>query len=83
MMAVQGHLSDFAIYGNDYDTVDGTAVRDFIHVTDLAAAHVTAVASCSAGIPAEHTTSEPAEAHPSAKSSRLLPPKPEELFPIP
>ncbi len=45
MMAVQGHLSDFAIYGNDYDTVDGTAVRDFIHVTDLAAAHVTAVAS--------------------------------------
>ena len=31
------------IYGNDYDTIDGTAVRDFIHVTDLAKAHVSAM----------------------------------------
>jgi UDP-glucose 4-epimerase len=29
-----------AIYGTDYDTPDGTCVRDFIHVTDLALAHV-------------------------------------------
>ena len=29
----------FPIYGNDYDTKDGTAVRDYIHVSDLVAAH--------------------------------------------
>ena len=40
MMALQGHLGDFAIFGDDYDTPDGTAIRDYIHVTDLAAAHV-------------------------------------------
>lgn len=31
------------IFGTDYDTPDGTAVRDFIHVTDLASAHVAAL----------------------------------------
>lgn len=35
--------SDFNIYGNDYNTLDGTPVRDFIHVEDLADAHVLAV----------------------------------------
>ena len=40
MMALQGHLSDFAVFGDDYDTPDGTAIRDYIHVTDLASAHV-------------------------------------------
>ena len=44
LMALQGHVSDFAIYGDDYDTADGTAVRDYIHVDDLAAAHVAALA---------------------------------------
>jgi UDP-glucose 4-epimerase len=43
MMAMQGHLSDFAVFGTDYDTPDGTAIRDYIHVTDLAAAHVAAL----------------------------------------
>jgi UDP-glucose 4-epimerase len=43
MMALQGHVRDFAIFGNDYDTPDGTAIRDYIHVTDLAAAHVAAL----------------------------------------
>jgi UDP-glucose 4-epimerase len=43
MMALQGHVSDFAVFGDDYDTPDGTAVRDYIHVTDLAAAHVLAL----------------------------------------
>jgi UDP-glucose-4-epimerase GalE len=43
MMALQGHLSDFAVFGDDYDTPDGTAIRDYIHVTDLASAHVAAV----------------------------------------
>ncbi len=31
------------VFGNDYDTPDGTAIRDFIHVTDLAKAHVVAI----------------------------------------
>jgi UDP-glucose 4-epimerase len=43
MMALQGHISDFAVFGDDYDTPDGTAIRDYIHVTDLAAAHVLAL----------------------------------------
>lgn len=43
MMALQGHLSDFAVFGDDYDTPDGTAIRDYIHVTDLASAHVAAL----------------------------------------
>jgi UDP-arabinose 4-epimerase len=44
MMAIQGHLTDFAVFGSDYPTPDGTAVRDYIHVSDLADAHVTALA---------------------------------------
>ncbi|WP_024506290.1 UDP-glucose 4-epimerase GalE [Bradyrhizobium sp. ARR65] len=43
MMALQGHLADFAIFGDDYPTPDGTAIRDYIHVTDLADAHVSAL----------------------------------------
>jgi UDP-glucose 4-epimerase len=43
MMALQGHVGDFAVFGDDYDTPDGTAIRDYIHVTDLAAAHLEAL----------------------------------------
>jgi UDP-glucose 4-epimerase len=43
MMALQGHVPDFAVFGDDYDTQDGTAIRDYIHVTDLAAAHLLAL----------------------------------------
>ena len=43
MMALQGHVADFAVFGDDYPTPDGTAIRDYIHVTDLAAAHVLAL----------------------------------------
>ncbi|SIO46159.1 UDP-galactose 4-epimerase [Bradyrhizobium erythrophlei] len=43
MMALQGHVRDFAIFGDDYETPDGTAIRDYIHVVDLAAAHVRAL----------------------------------------
>jgi UDP-glucose-4-epimerase GalE len=43
MMSLQGHVGDFAIFGEDYETPDGTAIRDYIHVVDLAAAHVRAV----------------------------------------
>jgi UDP-glucose 4-epimerase/UDP-arabinose 4-epimerase len=43
LMALQGHVSDFAVFGGDYDTPDGTAIRDYIHVDDLAAAHISAL----------------------------------------
>lgn len=35
-----------SVLGDDYDTPDGTAVRDYVHVEDLAEAHVAAVAAC-------------------------------------
>jgi UDP-glucose 4-epimerase len=38
-----GKREFLSVYGNDYNTPDGTAVRDYIHVVDLAKAHVTAV----------------------------------------
>lgn len=38
-----GNLKELKIYGNDYPTVDGTGVRDYIHVVDLAVAHIKAL----------------------------------------
>ncbi|MDD3019688.1 MAG: UDP-glucose 4-epimerase GalE [Alphaproteobacteria bacterium] len=38
-----GKRDDLTIYGNSYDTPDGTAMRDFIHVVDLAKAHIAAL----------------------------------------
>ncbi len=37
-----GKINDFTVYGNDYPTPDGTCIRDYIHVVDLAKAHVKA-----------------------------------------
>ncbi|MGO9516623.1 MAG: UDP-glucose 4-epimerase GalE [Candidatus Korobacteraceae bacterium] len=42
LTAAAGRLAVVDIYGTDYATRDGTAIRDFIHVTDLAQAHVRA-----------------------------------------
>jgi UDP-glucose 4-epimerase len=38
-----GLRDSFAVYGNDYNTIDGTCVRDYIHVSDIASAHVQAL----------------------------------------
>lgn len=38
-----GQLPKVSVYGNDYDTPDGTGVRDYIHVVDLAKGHVAAI----------------------------------------
>jgi UDP-glucose-4-epimerase GalE len=43
LMWTQGHLDNFQIFGSNYPTPDGTAIRDYIHVTDLADAHVLAL----------------------------------------
>ena len=49
MMAIQGYIHDFTVFGTDYPTPDGTAVRDYIHVCDLAEAHIAAVRRLLAG----------------------------------
>jgi len=41
--AAVGKRPQVAVYGNDYPTPDGTCIRDYIHVSDLAAAHVAAL----------------------------------------
>jgi UDP-glucose 4-epimerase len=41
--AALGKREDVAVFGTDYDTPDGTGVRDYIHVSDLADAHVLAL----------------------------------------
>jgi UDP-arabinose 4-epimerase len=43
LMSASGRAPYLSVFGNDYDTADGTCVRDYIHVTDLARAHVLAV----------------------------------------
>lgn len=43
LMALQGHVPDFRVFGSDFPTADGTAVRDYVHVADLARAHVLAL----------------------------------------
>lgn len=45
-LGVTGHAE---VYGNDYPTPDGSGVRDYIHVMDLAAAHLSALAMLAAG----------------------------------
>jgi UDP-glucose 4-epimerase/UDP-arabinose 4-epimerase len=49
MMALLGHLPDFAVLGADFATPDGTAIRDYVHVADLADAHVAALGALCAG----------------------------------
>ena len=42
----------FQLFGEDYDTADGTCLRDYVHVTDLAAAHLLALDALRGGAPA-------------------------------
>lgn len=41
-----GKLDHLRVFGNDYDTPDGTGVRDYIHVVDLAKGHIKAIERC-------------------------------------
>ncbi|MBE6370371.1 MAG: UDP-glucose 4-epimerase GalE [Lentisphaerae bacterium] len=43
MQVAQGKRSKIMVYGNDYDTPDGSCIRDYIHVIDLAQAHMKAL----------------------------------------
>ena len=43
MKAAINEIDKFLIYGNDYETMDGTCIRDYIHVMDLAEGHIAAL----------------------------------------
>jgi UDP-glucose 4-epimerase len=44
-----GERESVAVFGTDYPTADGTCVRDYIHVVDLADAHLLALDACTPG----------------------------------
>ena len=46
----KGKLEKLRVFGNDYPTVDGTGVRDYIHVVDLAEGHVAALDNLTVGV---------------------------------
>lgn len=46
----KGQLALLRVFGNDYDTPDGTGIRDYIHVMDLAEGHVAALANMKPGV---------------------------------
>ena len=46
----KGQLEKLNVFGNDYDTIDGTGVRDYIHVVDLAKGHVKAIENLESGV---------------------------------
>lgn len=50
MKVSTGQIEKLQIYGDDYDTVDGTGVRDYIHVVDLAKGHVAAIGKMVPGV---------------------------------
>ena len=52
--AALGKRDSVAVFGTDYDTPDGTGVRDYIHVSDLAAAHVLALEALVADPKTDH-----------------------------
>ena len=51
LKAAQGEINHVTVFGNDYQTKDGTCVRDYIHVSDLAEAHALSLDYLRAGNP--------------------------------
>ncbi|APE35938.1 UDP-glucose 4-epimerase GalE [Nocardia mangyaensis] len=49
LQVAAGHRKAISVYGNDWPTPDGTCVRDYIHLRDLAQAHLLALASAQPG----------------------------------
>ena len=46
----KGQLPKLSVFGNDYNTIDGTGIRDYIHVVDLAKGHVKAIENLKDGV---------------------------------
>ena len=53
LQVAQGKREKIAVFGDDYDTPDGTNVRDYVHPFDLADAHILAVEHLRAGQPSD------------------------------
>jgi len=53
LLGLLGQGTRLGVFGNDFSTPDGTAVRDYIHVTDLATAHILALKALLAGGPTD------------------------------
>ncbi|NPV83561.1 MAG: UDP-glucose 4-epimerase GalE [Candidatus Aminicenantes bacterium] len=53
LLHLLGRNPGFQVFGQDFPTADGTAIRDYIHVTDLARAHVLALEKLKAGEPSQ------------------------------
>ena len=49
LKAAMGKIANVKVFGTDYDTPDGTAVRDYIHISDLSSAHLLALDHLRAG----------------------------------
>ena len=47
--AALGQIPEVSVFGDDYETPDGTAIRDYVHVADLASAHILALDYLRAG----------------------------------
>ncbi|MBQ3296744.1 UDP-glucose 4-epimerase GalE [Candidatus Saccharibacteria bacterium] len=50
MKVARGEIKELKIYGDDYETVDGTGVRDYIHVVDLVDGHLAAIKKMKPGV---------------------------------
>jgi UDP-glucose 4-epimerase len=51
LQAASGRKADIQVFGRDYDTPDGTCIRDYIHIVDLCAAHALAISYlCNGGV---------------------------------
>lgn len=49
LRAAKGELSELTVFGTDYDTPDGTCIRDYIHIVDLCDAHLLALQHLASG----------------------------------
>ena len=50
MKVAKGEIKELQVYGDDYPTPDGTCIRDYIHVVDLAKGHVAAAEHMAPGV---------------------------------
>ena len=50
MKVARGEIKELSVFGDDYDTPDGTCLRDYIHVVDLAKGHVAAINEIKPGV---------------------------------
>lgn len=60
LQAALGQREHVQIFGTDYPTPDGTCIRDYVHVDDLADAHARAIAALKPGVPSEPAAAAPA-----------------------